>query len=106
MTIKYRQIASLRAQIEFLAASYLRHGGKRSRRKRIKNLISACEAIKIKFNCKDVRQIGQKQIHWFDEQLRQSGHANKTRMDYWYGWCQLWEWLHRAGKPIKPKLKN
>ena len=103
---KYKPAVTLRDQIEFLSSSYLRHGSKKNHRKLVENLITACESIRCKFGCKDVRQIGQKQIHWHDQQLQQSGFAYKTRKDYWYGWCQLWAWLNRAGKPNEPKNLN
>ncbi len=100
--IKYKKPKSIHDQIIFLSSEYLRHGGKESRKKRVNRLIIIAEAIKDKFLINDLRQIGQRQLKWHDEQLRQSGRSFKTRLEYWYASCNLWTWLGRSGQPKKP----
>ena len=96
---------SLRVQINELSAVYRRHGGKKSRKKQLENLITDCEEIARKFPINSVHQIGQKHVKWIDRYLRLSGYANKTRMDHHYGFCKLWELLGRKGEPDRPILK-
>lgn len=93
----------MQGQIVSLASVYLRKGGTVSRRKQVNLLIDACKMIQQRFKINRVDQIGQKQIRWHYEQLRQAGRADKTRLDYFYAWCQLWSWLNRSGQPVKPK---
>ena len=92
---------SIRLQINDLAAVYRRHGGKSSRKKQLENLITDCEKIAAKYRCNSVHQIGQKHVKWIDQQLRLTGSSDKTRMDHFYGFTKLWEWLGRSGKPLR-----
>ncbi len=101
---KYNKSKSLQQQILLLANVYLRHGSKANRHKQVQRLIKAVEAAGIKYNLTDVRQIGKRQVHWFDEQLRQQLRTSKTRMNYWRSWNLLWEWLDYRGQPPRPRV--
>jgi len=87
-----------------IAHPYLSHGGKSSRRKRVKRLIDACESSMARYSINDIRQLGKRHVLWHDEQLKRTGKSDKTRMEYHYAWCTLWELLNRLGKPPRPKL--
>lgn len=101
---KYNKSKSLQQQILLLANVYLRHGSKASRRKQVQRLIKAVEVVGVKYNLTDVRQVGKRQVHWWDEQLRQHSRSAKTRMNYWRAWNLLWHWLGYKGQPPKPRL--
>lgn len=100
---KYKRPQTIESQIMFLANQYMRHGSKINRRKQVRRLIHAAELVCKKYGLKNVRQIGKRQIHWYDEQLHSVGQSEKNRLNYWYAWNLLWQWLNYHGEPPKPK---
>ncbi|MEJ1383068.1 MAG: hypothetical protein RPV21_01655 [Candidatus Sedimenticola sp. (ex Thyasira tokunagai)] len=103
---RYKPPKGARAQISLLASNYVRHGSKENRRKQIKRLITACEIVMERFRLNDIRQIGNKQVRWHYEQLRQQGMSDKTLKNYEYGWQTLWTLLERLGQPSTPRLNK
>jgi hypothetical protein len=83
---------------------YRSKGGKRWRKEQFSKLITRCSQIFTRFNIHRLEQIGKKQILWHDEQLRQVGRADKTRMSYFHATVHLWEVLGRSNQPPRPLL--
>lgn len=81
---------------------YLRHGGKKSRKARIKRLISACEDIETnEKGIKTLGQIGRRHIYQF--YARHNDLSKTTLMDYYYAFVYAWQdILKRSSKPPKP----
>lgn len=99
----YNKPKSLQQQLQLKANVYLRYGSNINRRKQVQRLIKAVDAAGIRYNLTDVRQMGRRQVYWYDEQLRQKNRSYKTRMNYWRAWNLLWQWLAYKGDPPKPK---
>lgn len=83
--------------------TYLRHGGKTSRRAMVKRLIAILLDIRqYEPGVRQPPQIGRAHIHRY--WARQSQLADRTRQDHWYALCLLWALLERPGEPPKPPL--
>ena len=101
---RYQKRKSLDAQIEEAANTYLRHGGKTSRRKQVERLKKAIRECAQRWQLNSIHQIGKKHVRWFDEQMVRQGLSAKTRQEYFYAWSLLWEWLGRKSFPPKPLI--
>lgn len=101
----HRAASTAESQIRALAHAYLAHGGKGSRRKRILRLVTAAQACLQRFALTHVDQLGRRHVLWWDEQLRQAGYSDKTRLEYRYAWRTLWVLLGRRGRPPMPAVR-
>lgn len=85
------------------ADTYLRHGGKTSRRATVRRLIAVIKDIQRHDpGARRPEQIGRAHIHRYYE--RHDHLAVSTLRDHYYAVRLLWEWQDRPGKPPKPKL--
>lgn len=94
-------LITVESQIRQLAHSYLRHGGKQNRKKRVDRLCNACKWIAKTFRITDIRQIGRRQVWEF--YAASSTLKEKTLLEYFYSFELLWRLLQRAGEPPRPK---
>lgn len=84
------------------ADTYLRHGGKTSRRATVRRLIAIVQDIQQhEPGARRPEQIGKAHVHRYYE--RHEHLASSTIRDHYYALALLWEWLGRSGSPPKPE---
>lgn len=84
------------------ADTYLRHGGKTSRRATVRRLIAIVRDIQQhEPGANRPEQIGRAHIHRY--YARHENLAPSTIRDHYYAIRLLWDWLERPGQPPKPK---
>lgn len=92
------------SQIRSHAHTYLRHGGKQSRGKRVDRLCNACRWISVNFRVNDIRQIGRGQVWSY---YNAHGHlTDKTLLEHYYAFVLHWNLLGRSGKPPRPQCNK
>jgi len=91
----------MKSWINQASHTFVRKGGKTSRRARVNRLIRALEEIALhEPGVKMPHQIGRRHVHQF--YARHSDWSERTLRDYAYAFGLLWEMLGRAGSPPKP----
>ena len=83
--------------------TYVRHGGKKSRRATTRRILSILLSIAADEGIRSPHQLGRAQIVRF--YAKKANYAPTTLRDYHYAIRVLWTWLDRPTLPPKPTIK-
>lgn len=92
----------LQQQVEALAHSYTRKGGKDNRRQQAARMV-AFAAHAEGLGATDIGQLGSKQVVDYWRSLRAQGLSERTQYAHWLALRELWRLAGKPGEPPKPR---